>query len=180
MINLLPPFAKKAIAHEYRVRVVTVALFFWSVSLLMVVVLASPIYVLIQNQIAGMQQTMLSAVEQETQVNEAIAQINSANAQARSLLSTAVEQPMMQYYNEIVALAGGGISIRQVTMRREQEVVSTIELQALSDTRQSLLAFIDRIQEHEQFGEVALPLASLARSQDIVFTVSIPVVHVDE
>lgn len=179
MINLLPPQAKKKVRIEYWVRVFTVVFFTLSLALVMVALMAAPIYISVQSSMSQLYTSVQSAEEQAAVIERNSAIVQEANQKVAYLLSEDVSLPLSTYITAVEEQAGTGIEILDIAMARDQDgVVPEIRVGAIGADRQAVLDFMDTLSAHAMFGDVTVPLSSLAQSSAIEFSVTIPVVSV--
>lgn len=178
MINLLPPQAKKRVHTEYWVRVFTVAFVALSLALVMVVLMAAPIYISIQSAMSQMHASVQSAEQQSASIEANIATVEEANRKVQHLLSEDVAFPLTAYINAVKAQTNDGVDITAISLARaDNGNVNEIQVGAIGRDRQAVLDFLDTLSAHQMFGEVDVPLSSLAQSTAIEFSVTIPVTN---
>ncbi len=175
MINLLPPFARKHVLIAYWTRVAALALFAWTLAIVMVVLIHLTVYLELTTNINHMQQSVGEAERLHAFTAAASDDITTANQKARLLLEESDYASFTTYLSAMEELAGTSISIDEMQLRRDEEVVSPLSLSAVAATRQDLIAFIDAVQSHPSFGEVDIPISNLAQSQNISFSVQVPI-----
>lgn len=181
MTNLLPSYARKIAKKEYLYRVGTVAsVLFWVIlGSLLVVFIA--VYALVEFRISSVQNELVNATSHANTIENAVNEITVANNRAKYIAQNDVDRDLLSYIDEIDDLSGEGIEIEVISLDRNQEVrVEEIQLNAVADTRQTLIEFLDRVTAQPHFADVEVPLRDLSESTDINFSVRIPIVDEDQ
>lgn len=63
-----------------------------------------------------------------------------------------------------------GVRINNLGYRKIDESHSEISLSGISDSRDSLLLYVETLKSNESFGEIDLPISNLAKERDIDFS----------
>lgn len=159
-------------------RVFTIAFVALSLALVMVALMAAPIYISVQSSMSQIHASVQSAEEQTASIESNIATVEGANQKAQYLLSEDVTYPLTDYISAVAAQANNGVDIIDISISRtENGKVTEIQVGAVGNNRQAVLDFRDTLSAHQMFGDVEVPLSSLAQSTDIEFSVTIPVVE---
>lgn len=69
-----------------------------------------------------------------------------------------------------------GVFLSSLAFETGADGASTLSVRGTSETREALLSFGNLLEETEFFGDVAIPVSSLARSTDIDFTLALTLV----
>lgn len=173
MFNLIPPRGKKIVKYEYYLRVGgTLALLFAGVFLLLTVALV-PTYVLLEAQIKALESEQQQSAEDEdifqvadrevTLTREMLAQLK--RAPRTKLPSTVI--------SEIRDIASPTITLHNFTIASEVGVVETVQIQGQAPTREVLAGFKSALEESALFDSVTLPIADLARDENLPFAITI-------
>ncbi len=176
MINLLPPFARKQITHEYWVRVMAVGFFAWAVASVMVTIMLVPVYGMLADEKGVLSQKVGDAASIQGLITEANQTFVRANRYAAVLAASTEQYTPTFFTTELERIADTTIQIEDIVLVYQDRKPRPITLTAISATRQDLIAFLEAVQRHQYFGVVEMPLSSLAQSEDIRFSVEIPVV----
>lgn len=177
MANLLPPFARKQLIREYWIRVFAVTLFMLSFLSISIIILSIPIFVHISSELEIMKQDIYGVEAEQIRIEEASKSIQRTNRLISLLHNTTETKDFSYYFDTLEDLAGNRVTIERFSVERlSNGVVENIQIQAVAQTRQILIDFLDTLNTHEEFGRVDVPLANLAQSENINFSVSIPVI----
>lgn len=179
MANLLPVLARKKIVREYWLRVGTIVFLMFALAMTAVGVMLAPTYVHLNNNLNSMRSFIQSAEEEQVRAQEAKVSVQGTNQLVRLLNESRERVSFTHYHNQLEQLAGTSVDIRQFQIMQREGSVEDLRIEAVAVTRQALIDFLDRLQTHEEFGRVDVPIASLARSENITFNVQIPVHHTD-
>lgn len=177
MINLVPPVGKAKIKREYWARVSTVWLLLWAVSLLVVLAMSIPLYVLF----ASLDRSLAVQVNNAELVAENFDEAERAVAETRALIQhlDRGEQSNVSFYELVDGLdqiSGTEVTLSNFEMERVDGGFNRITLRGEAITRGSLAAFRDRLVSDARFEQVDLPLGSLAEDRNINFSLSVSVV----
>jgi hypothetical protein len=175
MINLIPPTAKRAVRHEYRLRVLVVYL--WLVVIGGVIVgtlLVSPLaFIHFQTQVVADDYT--EAAGQQAASAELVATIDKDNERLQELSLYVGAEPLMPLVEELEEIAGTNITITAIRIVRDENgAIPEVVVVGTAATRQVLATFEQNLESRSRFGDIVLPLANLARDQDLPFQLTIP------
>ncbi len=175
MFNLLPQKNKKSIKQEYKVRLVSV--FLASLIAVEIIFLSTlfPSYVLsvidhadLSKRLESLKDTGL--LENTDEVRGKIEEINK-NIE---LLKPA---PSNLFFNvlvsDLLSQSGSGIDLKGINYSQTSPANFEINLSGVASTRESLVAFVDRLESEEIFSSVDLPVSNLAQSNNINFSLYI-------
>lgn len=158
-------------------RVFTIAFGALALALVMVALMAAPIYISIQSEMSQIRTSVRSAEKQSATIEANIQTVQEANKKVAHLLSGDVTLPLSAYITAVEAQVGDGVEILDISLvRLEDGRVAEIRVGAIGTDRQAVLDFLDALSQHRMFGDVQVPLSSLAQSTAIEFSVTIPVV----
>lgn len=174
MVNLIPPSAKKSVAVEYWLRVITV----WSIIATTVAVLFTltflPVYVLVDTKI-GVYQESAALASQKLASFEAVSQeLTRSTEQARLLRASNNETSLYSIIELFDMLENNGIELSQITVAKVQgSGLAPVLLSGTARDRQALADFRDRLLEQEAVDAVDFPISNLAKDRDIVFSITV-------
>lgn len=172
MINLIPQSAKKKVAQEYWVRVITVWLLLGSIGFLMLSVFLLPTYVIINQKISEMEQEAnLSSQKTSSFDVSAEALINGTN-KAKLLLRNSSTTPFSTYMTKLETIASPAVKLSQFDFSRLGDG-GTIKLSGMADTRQALSDFRDALEKDGSFVAINLPISSLIKNVDVLFSLDL-------
>jgi hypothetical protein len=172
MYKLLTEEQKKNVAEEYALR--RTALLLWTVISLSVIAMVGffPSYILSQarhREVAERLQIMgdlgLSAEDQELKE-----WVTDFNLKQKTLSAQGESDHPAFLIEEVVAARTSGIRLTSFEWKKE-EGRPVLAVAGIARDRQALVAFEASLNAHNRFGEVALPIANLARDKDIGFQV---------
>jgi hypothetical protein len=173
MINLLPPDGKKALRTEYYLRVATTYSFLVGIALAITAALLLPTYFYVRFQSAALS----ASAAAEGREAETFAAIERAVTEANALSELYNESPRYVPLSEIVAeltsLSGRGVTLQSFTLGRSGETFPTFTIVGTAENRNALVEFRNRVEAHEYFASVDLPLSTLARDVNIPFQVNV-------
>ncbi len=173
MINLIPPTAEKSLKREYHLRVVAVWLFLFGTGALVVASLFLPSYMLVNTALESMTAQVVANSASVATFDNGTAALEKAMAEASLLADTATTTPTVsQYDGRIRTLAGNGVRIT-TTEYKITDATVTITVSGQADTRQSLANFKDGLELDSHFSNVTLPLSSLIKDRDLLFTMTV-------
>ncbi len=160
--------------REYRVRVAVVFLFFISTAFIVGVGSLFPAYI-------------YSALEERLHLNQVAAFKKTVDASAitviqnklsnSSVLLGAVSDTLQQnifstMINSVVALKGN-VMINSLGLEQPTPDVMTIDIVGVAPTRSDLLSFKGRLQGLSSKETVDLPISTLAKDKDVVFSIQV-------
>jgi hypothetical protein len=175
MINLIPPVAKRAVRHEYYLRVVVVYLWLAVVSGVIVgTFLVSPL-IFIHYQTQVVTEEFAAAADQQAEATELVATVTQDNELLSELSVYAGVEPLLPLVAELQSIAGVDIIIANIKLVRGEDLaIPEVVVSGTAATRQVLATFEKELESVPYFGEIVLPLANLARDQDLPFQLTIP------
>ena len=171
MINLIPPTAKKSIKREYIKRVVTVWLFLFSSALAILTVFLLPTFVVLQSEISALEETAEAGRIRVAQYDISATELVKANAQATLLLKQATSSSLTGIVDTLAILAGTKVSLTNYQFI-DLDSVGKITVSGVAATRQDLAAFRDAVSNDARFSAVNLPISSLIKDKDLLFTMN--------
>jgi hypothetical protein len=174
MLNLLLRKDRKNLKKEYTLRFFNILMIFAIAitAIFAVLLFSSHIFVWVEK---GITQNQLSEIqgEEATKQRKEIEQIN------RKLISEfrTLRQTRPEYFEIINLIAsqrpeGVGFSSIEIVPNFEEERLE-IKVNGVSARRDNLLIFVELISQTENFEPVDLPLSSLTKEADIVFSLSL-------
>lgn len=173
MINLIPKHAKRSLHIEYLIRVASVWMILWSVSLFAAASILLPAYVLIGTQVAGYEQSASEAMERVTQYENTSAALVTASQEARQIIDDSTAVPFSQYVHMIESLEGVHVQITEISINRTKGMLAPIIVSGLANDRQSLASFRDRLLADDRVAAVDLPISNLTSDRNITFNITV-------
>lgn len=174
MINLIPPTARKGVVTEYWVRVCTVWMFSIGVILIIVAILQSPAYVLISQKLKGTFEGIAAAELRGDKYVSGLKELEDAHLLSGLLLQTVETTSFVTIIKTLEELSGENVEVKGINVsRNSEELIDVLEVTGIAKTRSALNDYRNRIEAHELFSNVHLPLSNLAKEEDILFKVEI-------
>lgn len=173
MINLIPPDAQKQVKSEYWIRVVSVWMILVGSAFLLVTILLTPVYVLINGQLESFLYEYNQANSESQSFVESETEITEINKIATLLANADEEVTFSNIIIKIEQLASSDIQIENFTLSRKGGEISPIVVSGQAGSRFALTEFKDAIEASRIFKSVSLPLSNLAKDTDITFSITI-------
>lgn len=170
MINLIPPKAKKLVVREYWLRVAAVWFLMLSFALLIMTFLSLPTYILISSLERAMASQIDYAKAEQGSYKELERTIKNTNALIVHLNRGEGEVRFSALVDELDQVSGESVTLTEFGFIEEDGELKQISLVGHADTRVALSSFRDRLEAHEQFASVDLPISNLAKDKDITFS----------
>jgi hypothetical protein len=177
MVNLIPQHAKKTVALEYYVRVVTVWLWLISAALMIVGVLLFPVGLMVKLQLGAIESAYAEAESSSSAQQVLVKTVLDANVLAQELVRVNLRQNVWDDVALIYNLMPDGVTITSITLAREGDVVKKITVTGEAATRSDLALARDLLKGNGRFSAVALPLSNLAKDVDIPYSVTLDVMQ---
>ncbi len=178
MVNLLPPIAKKTILREYWLRVVTVAAVAVTASMLLLIVLQLPSYILLTGQLRGYQMRYQNAQSEKDSLKQAEDTVRSLNALAEHLDNATEETKLSTYVLALEALSGDKIQLSYFAAERNTNgQVAAVTIRGAAADRTALADFSEVVANDPLFVEAPVPIGNLAKDKNIDFELSVKVAH---
>jgi hypothetical protein len=179
MLNLIPPIAKRAVTKEYWTRAVTVIMFLLGTGCLIVASFLLPTYVLVANQLAGLEEQVAAKAASTASFDASAGALGTAMFQAGVLLSeTAVVTEPTELVTVLTELAGTSVDLSTISYSVSDGVVTLI-ISGEAVDRQTLASYRDAIEAHEYFATADLPISSLVKDRNLLFTMTITTQKID-
>jgi hypothetical protein len=176
MINLIPSSAKRSLAKEYWLRVISVWFFVWSGVLFMGTIALLPAYVLISTQVEVYKQSAEEAIKKVAVFENVSVALVQASQEAKIIIDEKSLPRLSSYVKRIEGLRGEGVVVNEIRLVRAEEGVAPIVIQGVAQDRQTLASFRDRLQADPLVKDVELPISNLAQDRDVLFTLTITTV----
>lgn len=154
-------------------RVASVWLFLAALAGIILIVLAVPVYVLIQNINTTLAGQFDQMKEQQATFASAEGEIKDANAIIDAAQNMDATAEFTTILDVLDAVADGSITLNQVTFKESKDDQPDISLIGVSTTRSALSNFAQSVNDHPLFKNAELPISNLAKDRDIPFSMSI-------
>jgi len=180
MFNLLPFEERKRLQKEYLLRILV--LFFWGIFITGIIGLASllPAYFL--------SKTKYRSVTEEHQSLTKILELKEKNDNLASLLKELEEETTVlgnktsillptDIFQKIIGKKSNAISLGaftyQIVPDKKDPNKKSLVVSGIAQTRESLVAFVDKLRGDSVFSRVDLPVSNLAKSSKINFSLTL-------
>ena len=174
MVNLIPAKAKKNVAIEYWMRVLTV----WSLIATAVAALFAvtflPVYVSVDTKIDAYQESANLASQKIASFEAVSEDLTRSTDQAQLLIASTKEISLSKVIDLFDSLETNGIEYKQVTVKKiSGGGLDPVTLNGMARDRQALSDFKDRLVAEESIESVDFPLSNLAKNRDIPFSITV-------
>ncbi|HEY4511725.1 MAG TPA: hypothetical protein VJH55_02700 [Candidatus Paceibacterota bacterium] len=173
MLNLLPEDKKVILKNDYLLRFSIVAVLLACLVIVIGIVLLLPSYLLLHATELALEDEL--RLKQNTESSKEYEKlrglIKNANADLATLTPT--EVTVRELIELVVNKKGPAISIAHITATRKTDRAVTMLVGGVAKTREDLVAFTRVLEADRAFEKVVLPVSNLAKSKDIVFTLSV-------
>ena len=173
MANLIPPDAKKAIVTEYWFRVLIMWFILTGLGLLFVAVLQVPTFMLLQSHAKSFNDAYNETQEKVDGFKDGEKSIDDANKLAKLLSAQAESTPLSEVMEILDEVAGNDIAITDMDFKKNENVLSEINVRGVALSREALAGFSTDIEEHSLFETAELPFSNLAKDKDISFNITV-------
>jgi len=172
MFILLPQEHRGNLLRQYRLRLAIIALFLFSGSIFIALILLVPSYFLVKVDKNGILQEKL--VVEKSINEEGDKDIEKALAELKSdiLILNTVDQNPSSLISFILEKKSKGVHLNEFAYKYFPEE-STLSVSGRADSRKELIAFSKKLELNPQFKEVDLPISNLAKDSNIPFTINI-------
>ena len=173
MFNLLPQNEQRALALEYRLRLLIVALF----ALLFIGALAGG--ALIPSLFLSSQREDIALKNEEALKGEITLQskydltniLKLAKLKANALVSDSGSPYLYEMFGQIIKDKTSAIKINGLSARVSSPSDKTIAVMGIARDRDSLVSFTKTLELEHDFDSVLVPVSNFAESMDIVFSI---------
>jgi hypothetical protein len=176
MINLIPKHAQKSIHFEYLIRVASVWLILWSISLLAAASILLPPYVLIGTQVAGYEQSATEAMERVHEYKNTSTELILASQEAKQIIDESLIAAFTGYLHMVESLQGEQVQVTEIDLSRTEEGMVPMLISGIASDRQALASFRDRLLADDRVSAVDLPISNLTSDRDINFDITVTLV----
>jgi hypothetical protein len=172
MINLLPPEGRSLVKREYWLRVLSAYAVLLTVAFVITIVVLLPTYFHVAFQINTVIEDIANVGSAED-FARLEGEIKTANAISSLLVKSTAPIPATTIIAEIKKLAEATNTIEGITISTKEGVVDSVVVTGSAKTRSTLVGMRDRIEAHEYFETVELPISNLAKDENIPFSLTI-------
>ena len=156
---------------NYWLRIATVYLALLGLAFLITSALLLPTYFYISYQINALSSIITS--EDEITLKQIESEISNANSISKLLLDTPQTVADSEVISEVLAFSQGLVNVGSIDIRKSNRTITEVVVTGTALNRNTLVSFRDSAEGHRFFSEVNLPLANLAKDQDIPFSLTL-------
>lgn len=173
MINLLSIEDRQAVRAEYRHRLFVVG--GWlalGLILIAIIILSSFVYILslhreeVGEKIATVRQAFAS-----TELDQAREVIKQTNNSIKVLTASPSQATISSIWASLISARTSGVLLTRLSFSLQN--ANQIVVEGKSQTRASLLAYLDKLRQVEMFSVVDLPIKSIIQERDLVFSLTV-------
>lgn len=172
MINLLPPEGRSLVKREYWLRVASAYAVLVTIASLVTIAVLLPTYFHVAFQINTVIEDIANVGSAEDYARLE-GEIKTANAISSLLVKSTAPIPATTIIAKIKELAETANTIEGISISTKEGVVDSIVVTGTARTRSALVGLRDRIEAHELFETVELPISNLAKDENIPFSLTI-------
>ena len=177
MFNLLPENLRKEIVKEYRFRLSIIIILFVIIIQLSFLVFLFPSWLT-----SFYKEKDFSARGDEADRSLLSLDISSTTAYIKSLNSTlsvidnSLDYPeFVPIINEVLSKKTTGIRLSSINYSADSKTAGTLNITGMSDKRDTLVSFVDKLKDVSYLKKVDLPISNLAKDKNIDFSININV-----
>ncbi|QQR76875.1 hypothetical protein IPJ63_01255 [Candidatus Nomurabacteria bacterium] len=175
MINLLPFEQRNLIEHNYKMRFVVVIIFFITILLLVAIIFLIPSFVVVNSKLKAAENNLESIKSTEGFKNDETLSdiIKDINVQVDKI---ALEEKDLSFVDQIilpvVKLKPSQLSLTEFLITHQDKNNIMVQVGGQSPDRDTLLRFVNSLEEVPDFKDVLLPISDYVPGEDIDFSVS--------
>lgn len=178
--TLLPEKEMRSLKREYRTRLLIFFLFFLSCSILIGILALVPAYYFSYSQ-EKESINRFSAIQksrQEQGTTNLIKELSQDSDILKKLSRSKESVIWSQIISEITNHKATGITITSLALSKPINATSTIgiALQGKASTRDALIQFKNKLEADPSIVKVGLPVSDLAKSKDIMYSITISII----
>lgn len=179
MFNLLPDNLKEELKAEYKKRwliLLLVLVIFLQVSFLIFFLPSWALSLSKEREISSSVYGIAQSASSKDAVP--IASIISDTNKRSSIINTLMEYPeVVPLINTVIENKISSIHINEILYRFADKANTTVTLSGVSDTRDSLVSFVKKLESSGSFKSINLPVSNFTKDKDISFSLSMIVLQ---
>lgn len=170
MANLLSQKEKKRFKWEYRFRLIIIILLFCTATFSFGVVLLLPSYFVSQLKEESIvrQSELLKETIAFREIDISAATLLATKQKINALTSVQEQVPQTKIIQTIIQNIDENIVVDTFYYKKGE-----MKITGRADSRTALISFSNRLEKEELFNRVDLPISSLARDSDIIFSITL-------
>lgn len=177
MFNLLPNNLKEKVRSEYNLRLlvtVFISILFIQISFL---IFLSPTWFVSLNKEKEivLQSEKANKSSLDLKVDTINSQIKLINKKLEIINSTLEYPAVVPVIDDILSRKTNSINIEELMYETSDKKLAKVTIRGTSDTRDSLVNFVKKLEESDILSEVDLPISNLTKDKNIDFSLLIKV-----
>lgn len=175
MSNVLPPHDKKYLKREYTLRLFTVFFLFLLSTGLFATILLLPSYFISQSKEASIerQSQLLQRAITFRESDRSTASLVTTKQKLNELAALRMQTPHTDVISAVVRSTDSTITVDAFYYTKKSVDNAELKITGRALSRAALLSFSDRLKRERVFERVDLPVSSLARDANIVFSITL-------
>lgn len=175
MANLLPQKERKRFEWEYRFRLLTILLLFLMATIVLGTVLLLPSYFVSQSkgESIGRQSELLKKTITLREGDVSVASLLATKQKINQLVDVQNQILQTEIIQTIIQNIDTDITVDAFYYTQGMGSDGEMKITGKADSRTALLSFSDRLKKESLFTRVDLPVSSLARDSDIIFSITL-------
>ncbi len=175
MINLLPPEHRTSVEREYKFRLASAYILLISIAIFIGVVLLLPSYFFAstQERVAEQELAILESSSESVEREAINTQLRETKERLINLTRTEDKEPVFALIDTMSSHKQDEVSITNISYSRGNQGNSLLSVGGVAATRDALLDFKRALETDTLFEEIELPVSSLAKEEDIQFSIQI-------
>ena len=177
MFNLLPESLKTEIKKEYHLRraVVVFAFLVFIGGTFLIFLFPSWIISFYKEKQISQQAEQNNQASLLTEVGEVNTNIKNINLELQTINASLEYKKIIPFINSVLLKKTRSITLNEITYNSSDPQNSTILIEGVSSTRNSLLAFVKSLEDSQAFKKVDLPISNFAKDRNINFSISLTI-----
>lgn len=173
MFNLLPESLKQQIKSEYNYRKVSLILIFIIAIQVSFLIFLFPSWIIsrIREESLSAEIKKVNEVNLSSDANKIKDKIKIINNEVNLLNTTLGDQKISYFIDYVLSKKTPQIRLHSFVYSSGKTITLTIS--GLSETRDSLVTFVENLRSDDKFKSVDLPVSNLAKNKNIDFSVNI-------
>jgi Tfp pilus assembly protein PilN len=175
MANLLPKKERRRFDWEYNLRLLTVVLLLLTATFAFGAVLLLPSYFISESkgESIGRQSELLQKTISLRESDVSMASLLATKQKIDQLVVVQEQIPQTEIIQSIIKNIDENVTVDAFYYTREQDHVGKMRITGRANSRNDLLSFSDRLEKDNLFNHADLPVSSLVRDSDIIFSITL-------
>jgi len=175
MANLLPKKERKRFEWEYRFRFLTITLLFLTATFLLGTVFLLPSYFVSQSkgESIGLQSELLQKTITLRESDVSVTSLLATKQKINQLVLVQEQVLQTELLQKVVGSADNNIALDGFYYNRGENSEGEMKITGRAHSRSTLLSFSERLKKESLFSRVDLPVSSLAKDSNIIFSITL-------